>query len=97
MPIVLPPAFRSGVQPVFALAFDAVASLSALQQGIEIGMAATLMQSSSARSETRANKQDAVMPFISKTPKPPYYAVVFTSINADVDHTEHRESYKRMV
>jgi heme-degrading monooxygenase HmoA len=37
------------------------------------------------------------MPFISKTPKPPYYAVVFTSINADVDHTEHRESYKRMV
>ena len=56
MPIVLPPAFRSGVQPVFALAFDAVASLSALQQGIEIGMAATLMQSSSARSET-ARKQ----------------------------------------
>jgi hypothetical protein len=45
----------------------------------------------------RANKQDAVMPFISKTPKPPYYAVVFTSINADVDHTEHRETYKRMV
>ena len=37
------------------------------------------------------------MPFISKTPKPPYYAVVFTSINADVDHTEHREIYKRMV
>jgi hypothetical protein len=34
------------------------------------------------------------MPFISKTPKPPYYAVVFTSINADVDHTEHRETYK---
>jgi hypothetical protein len=32
------------------------------------------------------------MPFISKTPKPPYYAVVFTSINADVDHTEHRET-----
>jgi heme-degrading monooxygenase HmoA len=37
------------------------------------------------------------MPFISKTPRPPYYAVVFTSINADVDHTEHRETYKRMV
>jgi heme-degrading monooxygenase HmoA len=37
------------------------------------------------------------MPFISKTPKPPYYAVVFTSINADVDHTEHAETYKRMV
>jgi hypothetical protein len=31
------------------LAFDAVASLSALQQGIEIGMAATLMQSSDLR------------------------------------------------
>jgi hypothetical protein len=26
------------------------------------------------------------MPFISRTPRPPYYAVVFTSINADVDH-----------
>jgi hypothetical protein len=37
------------------------------------------------------------MPFISKTPKPPYYAVVFTSINADVDHTEHKETYKRML
>jgi heme-degrading monooxygenase HmoA len=37
------------------------------------------------------------MPYISKTPKPPYYAVVFTSINADVDHTEHGEMYKRMV
>ena len=37
------------------------------------------------------------MPFISKTPKPPYYAVVFTSINANVDHAEHREAYKRMV
>jgi heme-degrading monooxygenase HmoA len=29
------------------------------------------------------------MPFIASTPKPPYYAVVFTSVNADVDHTEH--------
>ena len=37
------------------------------------------------------------MPFISKTPKPPYYAVVFTSINADVDHAEHGEAYKRML
>jgi heme-degrading monooxygenase HmoA len=37
------------------------------------------------------------MPFICKTPKPPYYAVVFTSINAKVDHTEHAEMYKRMV
>jgi heme-degrading monooxygenase HmoA len=37
------------------------------------------------------------MPFISRTPKPPYYAVVFTSINADVDHTGHTEMYHRMV
>ena len=37
------------------------------------------------------------MPFISRTPNPPYYAVVFTSINADVDHTEHSEVYRRMV
>ena len=37
------------------------------------------------------------MPFISKTPKPPYYAVIFTSINADVDHVEHTEMYHRMV
>jgi heme-degrading monooxygenase HmoA len=29
------------------------------------------------------------MPFIAKTPKPPYYAVVFTSVNAPGDHTEH--------
>ena len=31
------------------------------------------------------------MPFISKTPKPPYYAVIFTSINADVDHAERTD------
>lgn len=37
------------------------------------------------------------MSYITKTPKPPYYAVVFTSINADVDHTEHTAMYKRMV
>ena len=37
------------------------------------------------------------MSYITRTPKPPYYAVVFTSINADVDHTEHAEMYKRMV
>lgn len=37
------------------------------------------------------------MPFISKTPTPPYYAVVFTSINANVDHTEHTEMYGRLV
>ena len=42
-------------------------------------------------------KTGAAMPYIAKTPKPPYYAVVFTSINADVDHTEHTEMYKRMV
>jgi len=45
-----------------------------------------------------SQKGDGIaMPFISKTPKPPYYAVVFTSINADVDHTEHAAMYKRMV
>ena len=37
------------------------------------------------------------MPFVSKPPKPPYFAVVFTSINADVDHTEHTEMYGRML
>jgi heme-degrading monooxygenase HmoA len=37
------------------------------------------------------------MPYIAKTPTPPYYAVVFTSINADVDHTEHTEMYGRLV
>jgi heme-degrading monooxygenase HmoA len=37
------------------------------------------------------------MPYISRTPKPPYYAVVFTSINANVDHTEHVEMYARLV
>jgi heme-degrading monooxygenase HmoA len=37
------------------------------------------------------------MPFITKTPEPPYYAVVFTSINADVDHAEHTQMYGRML
>ena len=38
------------------------------------------------------------MPYTSKTPKPPYYAVVFTSINAaELDHTEHIEMYGRPV
>jgi heme-degrading monooxygenase HmoA len=37
------------------------------------------------------------MPFIARTPEPPYYAVVFTSINADVDHSEHAIMYQRMV
>jgi heme-degrading monooxygenase HmoA len=37
------------------------------------------------------------MPYVAKTPKPPYFAVVFTSINADVDHTEHVERYARLV
>ena len=37
------------------------------------------------------------MPYISSTPKPPYYAVIFTSINAPVDHTEHVEMYGRLV
>jgi heme-degrading monooxygenase HmoA len=37
------------------------------------------------------------MPYISKTPTPPYYTVVFTSINAAVDHTEHVEMFGRLV
>lgn len=37
------------------------------------------------------------MPYISDTPKPPYYAVVFTSIDADIDHTEHNAMSQRMV
>jgi heme-degrading monooxygenase HmoA len=37
------------------------------------------------------------MPYVSRTPKPPYHAVVFTSINADVDHTEHVAMYGRLV
>jgi heme-degrading monooxygenase HmoA len=38
------------------------------------------------------------MPFVANTPKPPYYAVVFTSLNApDVDHTEHVAMYQRLV
>jgi heme-degrading monooxygenase HmoA len=37
------------------------------------------------------------MPFIARTPEPPYYAVVFTSINAETDHTEHVEMYGRLV
>ncbi|MFN0304348.1 MAG: antibiotic biosynthesis monooxygenase family protein [Burkholderiales bacterium] len=36
------------------------------------------------------------MPYIAKTPIPPYYAVIFTSINAEVDHTEHTEMYGRL-
>ena len=39
----------------------------------------------------------SAMPYISKTPRPPYYAVVFTSINAEVDHTEHVEMFGRLV
>jgi heme-degrading monooxygenase HmoA len=35
--------------------------------------------------------------FVVKTPKPPYYVVVFTSVNApDVDHTEHTRMYHRL-
>jgi heme-degrading monooxygenase HmoA len=37
------------------------------------------------------------MAYISKTPRPPYYAVVFTSINAKVDHTEHVAMFRRLV
>jgi hypothetical protein len=45
----------------------------------------------------RTEDSQKAMPYISKTPKPPYYAVVFTSINANVDHTEHVEMYARLV
>ena len=37
------------------------------------------------------------MTFIARTPEPPYYAVVFTSINAAVDHTEHVALSRRLV
>ncbi|MDD9905315.1 MAG: antibiotic biosynthesis monooxygenase [Rhodospirillaceae bacterium] len=37
------------------------------------------------------------MSYISDTPKPPYYAVVFTSINADTDHAEHNTLSERML
>ena len=37
------------------------------------------------------------MPYVSKTPKPPYFAVIFTSVNADVDHTEHTALYGKML
>ncbi|MCG8692428.1 MAG: antibiotic biosynthesis monooxygenase [Minwuiales bacterium] len=37
------------------------------------------------------------MAYVSKTPKPPYYAVVFTSANADVDHSEHNAMSARML
>jgi hypothetical protein len=37
------------------------------------------------------------MPFISRTPRPPYYAVIFTSINADIDHAGHVAMSQRMV
>ena len=47
--------------------------------------------------DSRCKEIDDSMPYISKTPTPPYYAVVFTSINARVDHTEHVEMYQRLV
>lgn len=37
------------------------------------------------------------MPFISKTPEAPYYAVIFTAIDADTDHSEHRDMTMRML
>ena len=37
------------------------------------------------------------MPFISATPKPPYYAVVFTSVTADADQSEHVVMNARMM
>jgi heme-degrading monooxygenase HmoA len=37
------------------------------------------------------------MPFIAQTPEPPYYAVIFTSINAQVDHEEHARTFQRLM
>jgi hypothetical protein len=37
------------------------------------------------------------VPYISATPKPPYYAVILTSINAPVDHTEHTALSARLL
>jgi heme-degrading monooxygenase HmoA len=37
------------------------------------------------------------MPFIARTQHPPYYAVIFTSINASVDHEEHTQTSRRLV
>ncbi|NKB57373.1 MAG: DUF4188 domain-containing protein [Alphaproteobacteria bacterium] len=37
------------------------------------------------------------MPYISDTPETPYYAVIFTSVNADTDHTEHQKMTLRML
>ena len=37
------------------------------------------------------------MAYVSRTPKPPYYAAIFTSINAGVDHTEHYSTTDRML
>jgi heme-degrading monooxygenase HmoA len=37
------------------------------------------------------------MSFISRTPEPPYYAVIFTSINAAVDHAEHTQTSQRLI
>jgi hypothetical protein len=36
------------------------------------------------------------MPY-SRTPSPPYYTVVFTSINAAADHTEHVEMFQHLM
>ena len=37
------------------------------------------------------------MAYVSKTPKPPYYAVVFTSVHANTAHTEHNAMSARML
>ena len=33
---------------------------------------------------------------IAKTPKPPYYAVIFTSIRTDIEHEEYRKMANEM-
>ena len=37
------------------------------------------------------------MPYISDTPETPYYAAIFTSVNADTDHAEHHTMTQRML
>jgi heme-degrading monooxygenase HmoA len=37
------------------------------------------------------------VPYIAATPKPPYYAVIFTSVNAPVDHAEHTALSAKLV
>ncbi len=37
------------------------------------------------------------MAYIATTPRPPYYAVIFSSVSAPVDQGEHREMFVKML